>query len=99
MKIMTLEKQKTTIIFAVPALLMLTAFFANLFAEGWNWSPADFIIAGTLLFGTAFFINLVIRSKKSLRYKLLICFAILLALALVWIELAVGLFETPFAGS
>ncbi|SIT21943.1 hypothetical protein [Chryseobacterium gambrini] len=96
---MTLEKQKTTIIFAVPALLMLTAFFANLFAEGWNWSPADFIIAGILLFGTAFFINLVIRSKKSLRYKLLICFAILLALALVWIELAVGLFETPFAGS
>ncbi|WP_336690822.1 MULTISPECIES: hypothetical protein [unclassified Chryseobacterium] len=96
---MTLEKQKTTIIFAVPALLMLTAFFANLFAEDWNWSPADFIIAGSLLFGTAFFINLVIRSKKSLRYKLLICFAILLVLALVWIELAVGLFGTPFAGS
>lgn len=99
MKIMTLEKQKTTIIFAIPALLMLTAFFANLFAEGWNWSPSDFIIAGALLFGTAFFINLVIRSKKSLRYKLMICFAILLVLALVWIELAVGLFETPFAGS
>ncbi|WP_185208793.1 hypothetical protein [Chryseobacterium sp. C3] len=96
---MTLEKQKTTIIFAIPALLMLTAFFANLFAEGWNWSPSDFIIAGALLFGTAFFINLVIRSKKSLRYKLMICFAILLVLALVWIELAVGLFETPFAGS
>lgn len=96
---MTLEKQKTTIIFSVPVLLMLTAFFANLFAEGWNWSPADFIIAGSLLFGTAFFINLVIRSKKSLRYKLLICFAILLVLALVWIELAVGLFGTPFAGS
>lgn len=96
---MTLEKQKTTIIFAVPALLMLTAFFANLFAEGWNWSPADFIIAGTLLFGTALFINLVIRSKKSLRYKLMICFVILLVLALVWIELAVGLFGTPFMGS
>lgn len=96
---MTLEKQKTTIIFAVPALLMLTSFFANLFAEGWNWSPSDFIIAGALLFGTAFFIDLVIRSKKALTYKLMICFAILLVLALVWIELAVGLFETPFAGS
>lgn len=46
---MTLEKQKTTIIFTIPALLMLTAFFANLFAEGWNWSPSDFIIAGALL--------------------------------------------------
>ena len=96
---MTLEKQKTTIIFTIPALLMLTAFFSFLFSEGWNWSPSDFIIAGALLFGTAFFINLVIRSKKALPYKLMICFAILLVLALVWIELAVGLFETPFAGS
>lgn len=96
---MTLEKQKTTIIFAVPALLMVTAFFGNLFVKGWNWSPSDFIIAGALLFGTAFFINLVIRSKRALPYKLLICFVILLVLALVWIELAVGLFGTPFAGS
>ncbi len=96
---MTLEKQKTAIIFAVPTLLMSTAFFGNLFVEGWNWSPFDFAIAAVLLFGTAFFINLVIRSKKPLLMKLIICFVILLALALVWIELAVGIFGTPFAGS
>jgi|UPI000648A2D5 hypothetical protein len=96
---MTLEKQKSTIIFAVPALLMATAFFGNLFVEGWNWSPFDFIIAAVLLFGTAFFINLVIRSKKTLVSKLIVCFAILLVLALVWIELAVGIFGSPFAGS
>jgi hypothetical protein len=96
---MTLEKQKSTIIFAVPALLMATAFFGNLFVEGWNWSPFDFSIAAVLLFGTAFFINLVIRSKKTLVSKLIVCFAILLVLALVWIELAVGIFGSPFAGS
>lgn len=96
---MTLEKQKTTIIFAVPALLMVTAFLGNLFIEGWNWSPFDFIIASVLLFGTAFFINLVIISKKTLVSKLVVCFTILLVLALVWIELAVGIFGSPFAGS
>jgi hypothetical protein len=96
---MTLEKQKSTIIFAVPALLMATAFFGNLFVEGWNWSPFDFIIAAVLLFGTAFFINLVIKSKKTLVSKLIVCFTILLVLALVWIELAVGIFGSPFAGS
>jgi hypothetical protein len=96
---MTLEKQKSTIIFAVPALLMATAFLGNLFVEGWNWSPSDFIIAAVLLFGTAFFINLVITSKKTLVSKLIVCFAILLVLALVWIELAVGIFGSPFAGS
>ena len=96
---MTLEQQKSTIIFAVPALLMVTAFFGNLFVEGWNWSLFDFIIAAVLLFGTAFFINLVIRSKKTLVSKLVVCFAILLVLALAWIELAVGIFGSPFAGS
>lgn len=96
---MTLEKQKTTIIFAVPALLMITAFLGNLFVEGWNWSPFDFAMAAVLLFGTAFFINLVIKSKKPLLTKLMICFIILLLLALVWIELAVGIFGTPFAGN
>ncbi len=96
---MILDKQKTAIIFAVPALLIITAFFGNLFVEGWNWSPFDFIIAGVLLLGTAFFINMVIRSKKALRSKFIICFVILLVLALVWIELAVGIFGTPFAGS
>lgn len=96
---MILDKQKTKIIFAVPALLILTAFFGNLFVEGWNWSPSDFLIAGVLLFGTAFFVNLVIRSEKTRVSKLLICFAILLVLALVWIELAVGIFGSPFSGS
>lgn len=96
---MTLEKQKTTIIFAVPALLMITAFLGNLFVEGWNWSPFDFAMAAVLLFGTAFFINLVIKSKKPLLTKLMICFIILLLLALVWVELAVGIFGTPFAGN
>ncbi|WP_294287630.1 hypothetical protein [uncultured Chryseobacterium sp.] len=96
---MILDKQKTKIIFAVPVLLILTAFFGNLFVEGWNWSPLDFLTAATLLFGTAFLINLVIRSGKTRVSRLLICFAILLVLALVWIELAVGIFGSHFAGS
>ncbi|GEN75196.1 hypothetical protein [Chryseobacterium hagamense] len=96
---MILDKQKTKIIFAVPALLLLTAFFGNLFAEGWNWSPLDFLVAAVLLFVMAFLVNLVIRSGKTNASKFIICFAILLVLALVWIELAVGIFGSPFAGS
>lgn len=96
---MILDKQKTKIIFAIPALLMLTAFFANLWVEGWNWSPLDFLVAAVLLFGTAFFIHLVIRSKKAFRSKFIICFVILLVLALIWMELAVGIFGSPFAGN
>ncbi|WP_299178704.1 hypothetical protein [uncultured Chryseobacterium sp.] len=95
-----MKKQKTNIlIFAVPALLLASAFFGNLFIQGFDWSLFDFIIAGVLLFGTAFFINLVVNSKKTFFSKLVICAIILLLLALVWIELAVGIFGSPFAGS
>lgn len=96
---MILQTQKTKIIFAVPALLLSAAFFGNLFVEGWNWDAFDFIIAAILLFGTALFINGVIRSEKSFLTKVIISLIILLILSLIWIELAVGIFGSPFAGS
>ncbi|MCE3076937.1 hypothetical protein [Chryseobacterium gwangjuense] len=92
-------KQTNILIFAVPALLLAAAFFCNLFVEGFNWSLPDFIIAGLLLFGTAFVINLVAHSQKTLLFKLIICGIVLLVLLLIWIELAVGIFGSPFAGS
>jgi len=92
-------KQTNILIFAVPALLLAVAFFCNLFVEGFDWSLPDFVIAGFLLFGTAFGINLIVNSKKTLLSKLIICGIILLVLVLIWVELAVGIFGSPFAGS
>lgn len=96
---MITQKQKTTIIFAVPALLLAAAFIGNLLIKDWNWSPFDFLVGTVMLFGTAFFINLVILSKKSFPSKVLISFVILMIVCLVWIELAVGIFGSPLAGS
>ncbi|UMQ40048.1 hypothetical protein MKS83_11620 [Chryseobacterium sp. Y16C] len=92
-------KQTNILIFALPALLLAVAFFCNLFVEGFNWSLPDFVIAGILLFGTTFVISLVVNSKNSLFSKLIICGIVLLVLLLIWIELAVGIFGSPFAGS
>ncbi|SEM53142.1 hypothetical protein SAMN05421856_10432 [Chryseobacterium taichungense] len=96
---MITQKQKTTIIFAVPALLLAAAFFANLLMKDWNWSIFDFIVATVILFGTAFFVNLVVLSNKTFITKVLVSFVILLIVCLVWIELAVGIFGSPFAGN
>ncbi|WPO83285.1 hypothetical protein SD427_02755 [Chryseobacterium sp. JJR-5R] len=96
---MTSEKEKSTIVFAVPSVLLVAAILGNLFVKGWSCSPFDFIIASALLFGTASFISLVIGSKKSLWYKLMVSAMIILVLATVWIELAVGIFGSPVAGS
>ena len=64
-----------------------------------NWSPVDFAVAGVLLFGTGLSCELVLRKVKKTVHRIVICGAIILALLLIWMELAVGIFGTPFAGS
>ena len=76
------------------ALLLLIPLIAN-----FPWFPVDFVTAGVLLLGTGLICELVLRKVKKLEYRIAICGAILLALVLIWAELAVGLFGTPFAGS
>jgi hypothetical protein len=63
-----------------------------------NWTLIDFITAGVLLFGTGFALNLVTR-KVNKKYRLIALAAIIIAFLLTWVELAVGIFGTPFAGS
>ena len=93
------HKQTTLAIFAVPVLLLAAAFLGNLFVEGWNWSGFDFLAAGILLFGTAGLISLVRTLVKNRNYRIIISLVIVAILVLVWMELAVGIFGTPFAGS
>lgn len=96
---MITQKQTTLAIFAVPVLLLVAAFFGNLFVEGWNWSGFDFLVAAILLFGTAALISLVRAVVKNRNYRIIISLVIVAILVLVWMELAVGIFGTPFAGS
>lgn len=96
---MITQKQKTVTIYALPLALLCIPLLGNLFSKEVNWSASDFLIAGTLLFTTAFLINLVRSKIKKQSKKVLICIFILLALALIWTELAVGIFGSPFAGS
>lgn len=96
---MITQKQKTVTIYALPLVLLCIPLLGNLFSKEVNWSVSDFLIAGTLLFTTAFLINLVRSKIKKQSQKVLVCIFILLALALIWVELAVGIFGSPFSGS
>ncbi len=64
-----------------------------------NWSLFDFVIMGALLLGTGLMCELVLRKVKKIKYRIAICGALLAVLVLIWLELAVGIFGTPFAGS
>ncbi len=64
-----------------------------------NWTLLDYTLAGTLLGTTGVLIFFVVSKIKKKTYRVGAILAILVVLALVWGELAVGLFGAPFAGS
>jgi hypothetical protein len=63
------------------------------------WSRFDFLIAGVLLLGTGLVCELVLRTVRKTGYRIALCVAILIALLIVWAEIAVGLIGTRFAGN
>jgi len=83
---------------AVPLLLLLPL-IAMQFTDEVNWSSFDFVLMGVLLLGTGLACELALRKAKNRTYRVVFIGAILFAVFLIWAELAVGIFGTPFAGS
>jgi len=63
-----------------------------------NWNLFDFIIAAFLLLSTGFTINFILIKAKFKKYRTELIIAIFIILTLIWAELAVGIFGSPFAG-
>ena len=97
---MTTQNKRLIGILAVAAVLLSIPFFAMRFrVEGVDWKILDFAIAGILLFGTGIAIEIALRVITEWKYRIAACVGILIVLAVVWAELAVGLIGTPLAGS
>lgn len=96
---MTLQNKRRSVILLVASLLLLIPFIAMQFSSEVNWSFSDFVIAAILLFGTGLVCDWILTKVKTAKYRLLLFTGVLLVLALLWIELAVGIFGSPFAGS
>jgi len=96
---MITRNKRLSIILLTASALLLTPLIAMQFTKEVDWKPFDFAIMGILLFGTGLVCELVMRKVKPIQYRVAICLGVLLAFFLVWAELAVGIFGTPFAGS
>lgn len=79
--------------------ILLIPFTAMQFIDEVDWKLFDFVLMGFLLLGTGLLCELVIRKVRNMDYRIGIIALILVALFLIWAELAVGIFGTPFAGS
>jgi hypothetical protein len=87
------------IILSVTAFLLAIPLVAMQFTNEVDWTLSDFVTAGVLLLSTGLAIELVIRNLKAGALRTIVLVVILLVLFLIWAELAVGIFGTPFAGS
>ncbi len=96
---MITQNQRLAGILLTAALLLALPLIAMQFTSEVKWTLSDFVIAGILLFGTGLTLELVLRKVKQTSTRIALCAAIILALLVVWAELAVGIFGTPFAGS
>jgi hypothetical protein len=91
--------KRIPLITLIVGILLLIPAIAMQFTAEVNWSAGDFFIAGILLLGTGLVLDFVIRNVKASPLKIGMCIGIMLALVVIWAELAVGIFGTPFAGS
>ncbi len=97
--VLTKQNKRLVTILTVAATLLLIPFIAMFFTKEVNWKIFDFLVAGVLLLGTGLLLEFILRKVKTPRYRILLGIALFLLLILVWAELAVGIFGTPFAGS
>ena len=96
---MEIKRNNFLSILLIVGMLLLTPLIAMQFSSEVIWTASDFIIMGILLLFTGLGIDLVLRKVSSNKYRLIISGIILAVFFMIWAELAVGVFGTPFAGS
>jgi len=71
--------------------LLFIPLIAMQFSQEVAWTPADFLIAGTLLFITGSSYVMITQNAKHLAYKVAIGLMLFSILFLIWSNLAVGI--------
>lgn len=96
---MMTQSQRSTLLYSIPLIILSFPLMAMQFTKEVNWTISDFLVMGILLFTTVFTIDFVLKKFKTLKSRLILIVGIVVLLALVWAELAVGIFGSPLAGS
>lgn len=96
---MNIQNKRGIAILITVTVLLLIPLIAMQFTDEVKWSALDFIVAGMLLLSTGLACELVIRKVKKEHYRIIICLIILAAFLVIWLELAVGIFDTSISGN
>lgn len=71
--------------------LLLIPLIAQIYTDEVNWTIIDFLVAGSLLFGTGYAYILISRLSKNIVYRVALGLALASTLLLIWSNFAVGI--------
>jgi len=97
MDLLNFKNKKVRVLY--PLLLLVIPLIGMCITEEINWSPFDFIIMGVLILSVSIGINFTLNKTKNLKNRIIYIGILGLLFLLIWAELAVGIFGTPFAGN
>ena len=83
----------------IATFILLIPLLAMQFTDEVVWDLTDFVVAWGLLVGTGLSYKLLTKKMGSTSHRVAVGVAVVVVLLLIWMELAVGIFGTPFAGS
>ncbi|MCB0794985.1 MAG: hypothetical protein KDB88_09630 [Flavobacteriales bacterium] len=95
-KLLTMRRK---LLLLISVTMLIIPAIAMQFTDEVDWSAFDFLVAAILLGGAGLLIDHILTRFQKRSHRLLMVSLVLLALLVVWAELAVGLFGSPFAGS
>ncbi|MCA1801481.1 MAG: hypothetical protein LC662_03370 [Rhodothermaceae bacterium] len=75
----------------ITGVILLIPLIAMQYTGEVNWDLADFIVMGTLIFGTGLTYKLITRKSGETKYRVAIGFALAIGFFLIWANLAVGI--------
>jgi hypothetical protein len=85
-----MQKKHFVIVLVITLLILLIPVFGNIYVDGWNWGPMDFVFGFVMIFGTG--LALVYAGKKVVNpfYKVMTLLGIIFAFLIIWGILATG---------
>ena len=94
-----IDKKAFLIPLYVSLCLLTIPLFANVLVTGFDWTFYDFIVIDGLIYSITFTLLIVLRIIQNTPYRFVIIIAILLVFILIYIDLAVGVFDLPWSGT
>ncbi len=94
-----MKNKRLQFILLIIAIILFIPFLGSLFSDQVHWTLTDFLTAGALLLSAGLAVNWVFEKVHKPMNRAIYLSLIFLVLFLLWLELSVGVFGSPIAGS